>query len=313
MHESFATANATFTQESTMRLCRFNNNKLGLVEGDVVRDVTAALDLLPRVRWPLPAGDPVVAHLDQIQKRIKQIAADAPKFKITDVLLLSPVANPGKIMAAPANYRLHVELDTKDPTVDAGVHRAQLIDMEAPTEKLGLFLKANSSLVGPSEGIVVPSQVTRLDYEVELAVVIGRRARNIQGPGALSYVAGYCIGLDMTIRGIADRSFRKSGDTFTVLGPWLVTADEIPNPADLQLSLEVNSELRQSSSTAAMTVGIERIIALASANYTLYPGDVILTGTPEGIGPVSDGDTILAHCQSIGEMRVPVKSGIAAA
>ncbi len=190
-------------------------------------------------------------------------------------------------MAAPANYRLHVELDTKDPTVDAGVHRAQLIDMEAPTEKLGLFLKANSSLVGPSEGIVIPSRVTRLDYEVELAVVIGRRARNIQKSNALSCVAGYCIGLDMTVRGIADRSFRKSGDTFTVLGPWLVTADEVPHPADLQLSLEVNSELRQRSSTAAMTIGIERIIELASANYTLYPGDVILTGTPKGSVPWS--------------------------
>jgi 2,4-diketo-3-deoxy-L-fuconate hydrolase len=296
-----------------MRLCRFNEDRLGIVEADVVRDVTAALDVLPQVRWPLPAADPVVAHLGQLQERIKQLAADAPKLRLADIRLLSPVANPGKIMAAPANYRLHVELDTKDPAVDAGVHRAQLVDMEAPTEKLGLFLKANSSLVGPSEGIVVPPHVTRLDYEVELAVVIGRRARNVQKSHALSYIAGYCIGLDMTIRGIADRSFRKSGDTFTVLGPWLVTADDIQNPADLQLSLKVNSELRQRSSTAAMTVGIERIIELASANYTLYPGDVLLTGTPEGIGPVSDGDTIVAHCQGIGEMRVPVKGGIAAA
>jgi hypothetical protein len=88
-------------------------------------------------------GDRVVAHLSQLQDRIKKIAANAPKHKLTEVRLLSPIANPGKIMAAPANYRLHVELDTKDPTVDAGVHRAQLIDMEAPTEKLGLFLKRN--------------------------------------------------------------------------------------------------------------------------------------------------------------------------
>ena len=136
-----------------------------------------------QVRWPLPAGDPLVAHLDQIQERIKRIAAEAPKHRLTDVRLLSPVANPGKIMAAPANYRLHVEMDTKDPAIDAGVHRAQLIDMEAPTEKLGLFLKANSSLVGPSQGIVIPPQAKRLDYEVELAVVIGRVARNIRELG----------------------------------------------------------------------------------------------------------------------------------
>jgi 2-keto-4-pentenoate hydratase/2-oxohepta-3-ene-1,7-dioic acid hydratase in catechol pathway len=180
--------------------------------------------------------------------------------------------------------------------------------MEAPTEKLGLFLKANSSLVGPSQGIVIPPQAKRLDYEVELAVVIGRVARNIRSSEALTCVAGYCIGLDMTVRGVADRSFRKSGDTFTVLGPWLVTADEIPDPADLLLSLEVNSDVRQRSSTAAMTVGIERLIELAAANYTLHPGDVILTGTPEGVGPVVDGDTIRAHCQGIGEMTVAVKA-----
>ena len=296
-----------------MRLCRFNNDRLGLVEGDVVRDVTAAVDVLPQLRWPLPGGDPVVTHLDQIQERVKRIAAEAPKHRFADVRLLSPVANPGKIMAAPANYRLHVEMDTKDPAIDAGVHRAQLIDMEAPTEKLGLFLKANSSLVGPSQGIVIPPHAKRLDYEVELAVVIGRVARNIRGSDALTYVAGYCIGLDMTVRGVADRSFRKSGDTFTVLGPWLVTADEIANPGDLVLSLAVNSEVRQRSSTAAMTVGIERLIELAAANYTLHPGDVILTGTPEGVGPVVDGDSILAHSQGIGEMTVPVKAAASAA
>jgi len=292
-----------------MRLCRFNNDKLGLVEGDIVRDVTAALDVIPAVRWPLPVGDPVVAHLDQLRERIKQIAADVPKYELAEVRLLSPVANPGKIMAAPANYRLHVELDTKDPAVDAGIHRAQLIDMEAPTEKLGLFLKANSSLVGPSEGVLVPPDGTRVDHEVELAVVMGRQARNIQRTHALSYVAGYCIGLDMTIRGIEDRSFRKSRDSFTVLGPWLVTADEIPNPGDLLIVLDVNSDRRQCSRTAAMTVGIERMIELASANYTLHPGDVLLTGTPEGIGPVVAGDLIVAHCEGIGDMTVPVKAG----
>src|SRR5712671_1385263 len=216
-----------------MRLCRFNSDKLGLVERDVVRDVTAALDVIPVVRWPLPPGDPVIRHLKELKARIRQIKATSAILQLADVRLLSPVANPGKIMAAPANYRLHVEMDTKDPAIDAGVHRAQLIDMEAPTEKLGLFLKANSSLVGPSQGIVIPPQAKRLDYEVELAVVIGRVARNIRSSEALACVAGYCIGLDMTVRGVADRSFRKSGDTFTVLGPWLVTADEIPSPGDL--------------------------------------------------------------------------------
>jgi 2-keto-4-pentenoate hydratase/2-oxohepta-3-ene-1,7-dioic acid hydratase in catechol pathway len=292
-----------------MRLCRFNDDKLGLIVGDTVRDVSAALEILPQVRWPAPLGDPLVAHLAELRTRIAQIGAEAPALKVADISLHSPVANPGKIMAAPANYRLHVEQDTKDPTIDAGVHRAQLLDMEAPTEKLGLFLKANSSLVGPAEGIVIPPHVDRVDYEVELVVVVGKQGRNIAQVDALSFIAGYCIGLDMTIRGIADRSFRKSGDTFTVLGPWLVTADEISNPGNLELSLTVGSEVRQRSNTAAMTVGIERMIEIASANYTLHPGDVLLTGTPEGVGPVSVGDTIVAHCDGIGEMRVPVRGG----
>jgi 2-keto-4-pentenoate hydratase/2-oxohepta-3-ene-1,7-dioic acid hydratase in catechol pathway len=296
-----------------MRLARFNENRLGSVDGDVVRDVTTAVGVLPAVRWPLPPSDPLIAHLNQVRTRINQVVAEAQQHRLADVRLLSPLANPGKIMAAPATYRLHVEIDTKDPAIDAGVHRAQLIDMEAPAEKLGLFLKANSSLVGPSQGILIPPQAKRLDYEVELAVVIGRTARNIRRSDALTYVAGYCIGLDMTVRGVADRSFRKSGDTFTVLGPWLVTADEIPNPADLLLSLEVNSEVHQRSSTAAMTVGIDRLIELAAANYTLHPGDVILTGTPEGVGPVVEGDTILARCQRIGDMTVAVKGAISAA
>jgi 2-keto-4-pentenoate hydratase/2-oxohepta-3-ene-1,7-dioic acid hydratase in catechol pathway len=291
-----------------LRLCRFNNDRLGLVEGGIVRDVTAALDVIPPVRWPLPVGDRVVAHLDQLLVRIEQIAADAPKHALADVRLLSPVANPGKIMAAPANYRLHVELDTKDPTIDVGVHRAQLIDMEAPTEKLGLFLKAQPSLVGASEGVLVPPG-TRVDHEIELAVIIGRQARNVQQADAFGHVAGYCIGLDMTVRGVADRSFRKSRDSFTVLGPWLVTADEIANPADLLMELHVNGGRRQHSNTAAMTVGIARMIELASANYTLHPGDVLLTGTPEGVGAVVDGDLIVTHCEDIGGMTVPVKAG----
>lgn len=291
-----------------MRLCRFNNDRLGLVEGDAVRDVTAALDVIPPVRWPLPLGDLLVSHLKELRGSIERTARGALQHKIAEVRLLSPVANPGKIMAAPANYRLHVELDTKDPTIDAGVHRAQLIDMEAPTEQLGLFLKAQSSLVGPSEGVLVPAG-TRVDHEVELAVIIGREGRNIQRGDAFSHVAGYCIGLDMSVRGIADRSFRKSRNSFTVLGPWLVTADEISDPANLLLELYVNADRRQHSSTAAMTVGIERIIELASANYTLHPGDVLLTGTPEGVGAVVQGDSIVARCGGIGEMVVPVKAG----
>src|SRR3546814_19180819 len=108
----------------------------------------------------------------------------------------------------------------------------------------------------------------------------------------MSYNAGYSIGLDMTVRGTEDRSFRKSGDCFAVLGPWLTTADEIADPDDLLLSFSVNGEKRQEASTREMTVGVAELISFAYHAYTLYPGDIIMTGTPDGVGPVAPGDVI---------------------
>ena len=290
-----------------MRLCRFDENRLGYLIGDVVYDVSAALDSIAPVRWPLPPGDLLIINLPQVRDRIEALLGNARKIPLASVALLNVVANPGKIMAAPANYRLHVEIDARDPGVDHGVHYAQLAAMSAPTEELGLFLKAGSSVVGPSQGVEIAFPDRRTDYEVELAVVIGSGGKNIARHNALEHVAGYMIGLDMSVRGKEDRSFRKSADSYTVLGPWLVTTDEIENPSSLDLKLSVNGKLRQSSNTANLTVGIERMIELASCMYTLYPGDILLTGTPEGVGQVFDGDILTATCQGIGEMSVTVR------
>jgi len=146
----------------------------------------------------------------------------------------------------------------------------------------------------------------RNDHEVELAVVIGKEGRNIAADDALDFVAGYCIGLDMTIRGPEDRSFRKSPDSYTVLGPWLVTADEIPDPGALEVKIEVNGVVKQRENTAELILSVPQLIAWASSFYTLYPGDVLLTGTPQGVGPVKPGDVMLATIERIGEMRVAV-------
>jgi 2-keto-4-pentenoate hydratase/2-oxohepta-3-ene-1,7-dioic acid hydratase in catechol pathway len=221
------------------------------------------------------------------------------------------VASPSKIIAAPANYRAHVELDTLDPEVDAGFHRASLEGIDRPVDTYGLFLKASSSLVGPSEGITIdwPDPARRCDHEVELALVIGRAARNVRVEDALDYVAGYAIGLDITIRGSEDRSFRKSADSFSVLGPWLVTADELGDPSDIEFWLTVNEEPRQKSTTRAITVGLAELISIASRVYTLHPGDIIMTGTPEGVGRIEGGDIVRAGCEGIGEMELAVHRG----
>ena len=116
------------------------------------------------------------------------------------------------------------------------------------------------------------------------------------------------IGLDITIRGTEDRSFRKSPDSYTVLGPWVVTADEIPNPGNLDLGITVNGEVRQKSNTKYMILGVPELIELASSFYTLYPGDIISTGTPEGVSPIVPGDTIVATIEKIGTMEVRVRA-----
>jgi 2,4-diketo-3-deoxy-L-fuconate hydrolase len=138
--------------------------------------------------------------------------------------------------------------------------------------------------------------------------VIGRVGKNISAASALDCVAGYMVGLDMTVRGTEDRSFRKSADSYAVLGPWLTTADAISDPQRLNIWLTLNGEPRQRSSTDAMTVNVAELIEIASRVYTLYPGDVLLTGSPEGVSQVKAGDRIRAGCDVIGEMIVDIRA-----
>jgi 2-keto-4-pentenoate hydratase/2-oxohepta-3-ene-1,7-dioic acid hydratase in catechol pathway len=291
-----------------MKFCRFDNDRLGLIEGEEVFDITTALDSLPQLRWPVPLGDYLIMHLPALMAAARLVPRSLRPKKLSKVHLHSPITNPSKVMAAPANYRLHVEQDTKDAGVDQGVHRKALEGVERPAEKYGLFLKATSAIAGPSDGVKIILPDRRTDYELELGVVIGKAGHTISRADAMSHIAGYCMGLDMTVRGTEDRSFRKSPDTYAVLGPCFVTADEIADPHSLTMSLWVNGERRQHSSTGAMTIDIPDLIAIASRVYTLHPGDVILTGTPEGVGPVVPGDEIRAACQGIGEMTVRVSS-----
>src|SRR5262245_64133533 len=241
-----------------MRLCRFGKGRLGLVEDGMVRDVTAALDVLPAYRYPLPSFDPLIANLEQVVSRARAVGADAPAQPVSSVALLSPVANPGKIVCAPLNYQKHLE----EVRSNAQLHHNNAATM-APIQTTGLFLKATSALVGPGEGIALRKTDRRNDHEVELAVVIGKTANNVDPSDGYQYVAGYAIGLDITIRGPEERSLRKSPDSYAVLGPWLVTADELPNPGNLNLRISVNGEQRQNSNTKHMILGVPQLIEFA--------------------------------------------------
>ena len=274
-----------------MHICRFTRHgdstpRLGLLEGGTVRDVTAATEVLAPQRWPLPPGDQLIAGLPAVRARIAAIAAGAETISRAQVCLLSPVANPGKFVCGAGNWKHH----------------------GAPFGMMGFMGKAASAAAGEGDGLQIswPDRIT--PHEPELAIIIGTTCRNVSEADALDHVAGYCLGLDMTLRGKADRSFRKSIDGYSVLGPWLVTADEIPDPDNVPLSLSVNGEKRQESNTKYLIFDVRRLIEFASSYYTLYPGDVFFTGTPAGVGPVKPGDVIKGMSAPIGELKVEVRA-----
>ncbi len=286
-----------------MKLCRFNDNRLGVVDGSEVLDVTQALDVLPALVYPYPVADQLLAHLAAVRERIKSLVATAPRRPLAEVHLLSPVANPGKIIAAPVNYENHLKEVLNDPNIH---YHNQISHIE----RAGLFLKATSSLQGASTDLTLTLPERRTDHEVELVIVIGKTARNVLAADAMPYVAGYCIGLDITIRGPEERSLRKSPDGYTVLGPWLTTADEIADPGKLALQLQINQVTKQKSNTRELILGVAVLIEFASKFYTLHPGDLIFTGTPEGVSQLHAGDTLYARIEKLGEIQVNIKAPV---
>jgi 2-keto-4-pentenoate hydratase/2-oxohepta-3-ene-1,7-dioic acid hydratase in catechol pathway len=286
-----------------MRLCRFNDNRIGVVRGSSVHDVTGILESLPPMRYPAPVGDLLITNLEKLRPEMERLADKAPAVPAAGLKFLSPVANPSKIIGTPANYLAHAQEAQADKEISV-YHGGKVKSIEDQ----GLFLKAVSALVGPSEGVAVRFPTRRTDHEAELGLVIGRKASNVSEADALSYVAGYAIALDMVVRGSEDRSFRKAIDTYAVLGPWLVTADELGDPSALDFSLDVNGERRQTANTKDMIISITRQISWASQWYTLHPGDIIMTGTPAGVGRVNPGDRMTVTIDRIGTMEVPVRA-----
>jgi 2-keto-4-pentenoate hydratase/2-oxohepta-3-ene-1,7-dioic acid hydratase in catechol pathway len=279
-----------------MKICRFEGGRIGVLRGEQVFDVTSRVTPLLDANDP---GDPLVTALPRLGSVLTDLSGCAALSK-SSIKLLSPVARPGKIVAAPVNYSKHIA-EMQANNVSPGFNITDI-------GKAGLFMKANSSLVGPSQGIAQRFLDRRTDYEVELVVVIGKPCDRVTATDALSYVAAYTLGLDVTVRGTEDRSFRKSIDTYTVLGPWLTTADELLDPDQLQITLHQNGSLRQDGRTSDLVYSVARLIEFASSFYTLQPGDLLYTGTPEGVGPIRPGDVLRAECEALGAMDVAVRA-----
>lgn len=289
-----------------MKLCRYDDDRLGVVRGDLVHDVTEVQTEIRKSSPYAMKGDAVVAALPQWRERLDRMADKSPGKPIAQVKLLPPVARPTKLTCAPTNYQAHIEEMAK-ASAQPG---SQIVrGTSSKILEAGMFLKANSALVGPSEGIPIRFPDRRNDHEVELVMVIGKTGSDIPQARALDHVAGYCLGLDMTVRGREDRSFRKSVDGYAVLGPWMVTADEIPDPDSVPLELTVNGETRQKSNTSQLIYNCRRLIEFASEFYTLYPGDLLYTGTPDGVGPVKPGDVIICRsAPALGELKIAVRA-----
>jgi len=214
--------------------------------------------------------------------------------RLGSVPLLAPVV-PSKIIAVGLNYRAH----------------AVESSMEIPSEPL-LFFKPPSAVIGPDAKIILPPQSERVDYEAELAVVIGRACRNARVDEAWSYVLGVTCGNDVTARDLQrqdDQWTRAKGfDTFCPLGPWILTDLREDAIDDLEVVSRVNGQVRQSDHTSQMVFSVPELIAYASSVMTLEPGDVILSGTPEGVGPLSVGDVVEVEVETIGILRNHVAS-----
>jgi len=272
-----------------MRIVRFNGGRIGLVRGDDITDVTAEAGIDP-TEFP-PVGM-VRLIADFPARRAALEAATGPALKLADVHLETPVPWPNKLIAFPVNY------------ID---HRQEMGSTYVASTR-GFFLKANSSLVGAGDAIIVPALPGReVHHECELALIIGREARNVSREDAWSCIFGYSCLMDITVRGTdIERVMRKSYDTFTPVGPWILTADDMPDPTQLDMKLWVNDELRQHANTRDLVLDIPGMIEMASSATTLYPGDVIATGTPAGVGPIAAGDTVTIEIEGVGRMSLPV-------
>lgn len=281
-----------------MKLCRTSGDRLGLLREGRVHDLSGFLDALPASRWAAPLADPVFGRLEALRAWMTAHPL-GPGRPLDEVRLEAPVPRPSKIIGAPVNYHAHLA----EAEADRALHQGQRVHR---IDEIGLFLKATSSLAGPSDPIRLRHPDRRVDHEVEVVVVIGRRGSRVSIADAPSLVGGYCLGLDLTVRGREDRSMRKSSDGYAVLGPWVTTPDEVPDPADIPFSLHVGDELRQAATTAMLVRSIPELISWASHFYTLHPGDLLYTGTPAGVGQLNPGDRLTLASPVLGSFSVHV-------
>jgi len=288
-----------------MKLVLFDACRLGvLLDDGTIADVTSTVPAHDAA--PLPACWWRALCRDWPQRRaaIEAALPDAPRVPGASARLRAPVLNPSKVIAAASNYAAHVE-------EMHGVQERTLGGVEAWMMEFDVFLKSPSSITDPAGPIVLPADVLEegreIHHESELVVVIGTGGKDIPEAEALDHVFGYSIGIDVTVRSPADRSRRKSYDTFSPIGPAIRVAEDGFDASELDIRLTVDGEVRQSVNTRDLLMPVPRIVSYASRIMTLNPGDVIFTGAPPGVGPIHPGETLVTSIEGIGTMTTEVR------
>jgi 2-keto-4-pentenoate hydratase/2-oxohepta-3-ene-1,7-dioic acid hydratase in catechol pathway len=280
-----------------MKIAVFDEHRLGVVVNEHLVDVTP---LIPEVHPALRPHllEQLISRFDDLRDRLS--APEGRTIPLKNVRLRAACPAPRNFLAAPLNY------------IDHGTEMLASTRSTATAKELGFFVKAAGSLSGVSDDLELPDLPgRRFDHEGEIGVVIGRAARGVSRDKALDYVFGYTLVVDATMRMTEtqreERTFRKSFATFGPCGPWIVTADEVGDPAEIQIQLSVNGELRQSGSLRDLIVDVPGLIEQASAVLPLQPGDLIATGTPAGVGELHPGDEVVVSSPQIGSMALTVR------
>lgn len=283
-----------------MKIARIKNNKFGETYGVVSKDfnkVITKTEIQEQTGVPIPQNikDFIFGNwIDELKKYESKLVFS---LNIEDVELLAPLPNPSKIICLAFNYYDHAQ--------DAGL---------TPSQEPVIFIKPRTSLNNPFNDIRCPGNVQRLDYEAELAVIIGKKIKNISQEDAMNSIFGYMIFHDVSARDIQfkDKQFTrgKSIDTFAPCGPWITTVDEVADPQSLRIITKVNDEIRQNSSSSKMVIPIKKIISSLSQLMTIEPGDIISTGTPAGVAMsmnnpkyLKDGDIVEINIEKLGKIR----------
>ena len=292
-----------------MKICHYNNSQVGVVVGDQVYNIGDALIKAGLARQ----GYTMLEIIDALANNpaAMQIARDAAQgggaMALGSVKLRAPITNPGSLWAAAANYY---------------AHRAEMVDRMGSANKAivnkddlmaEFFLKTTSSIIGPGDTIILPKISKLVDFECELCAVIGKRARKVSEAQSLDHVFGYMMCWDISQRdpwgkGMHNtRNIRKGFDTFSALGPWIVTRDEIDEPQNLSITVLQNGKEAMTAHTSDMICGLREHIRFLSSCLALRPGDLITTGTPAGVSKLHDGDRLHGTIEKIGSMELFVQ------